>query len=91
MACEEKVRLVAAYEAATKKFSDAVTELHKKMGTSPKAVYDRLQRVSDEARDKSEQSRLALEQHIPMDVDRRWQARSCTIPQVSAPQRNAMQ
>jgi hypothetical protein len=64
MACEEKQRLVAEYESATKKFSDAVTELQRKMGTSPKADYDRLSRVADEARLKSEQARLAVEQHV---------------------------
>ena len=64
MACEEKARLVADYEAATKRFSASVTNLQRKMGTSPKGEYDRLQRISDEARVKSEQSRLALEQHV---------------------------
>jgi hypothetical protein len=64
MACEEKLRLVAGYESATKKFAAAVTELQEKMGTSPRVEYDRLQRLSDQARNKSEQSRLALEQHV---------------------------
>lgn len=62
--CEEKQRLGLEYEIATKKFSDAVTELQRKMGTSPKNDYDRLSRAADEARVKSEQARLALEQHI---------------------------
>ncbi len=35
-----------------------------KWSRPPKAEYDRLQRVSDEARVKSEQSRLALERHL---------------------------
>lgn len=63
MVCEEKARLVGEYETATGRFSAAVTELQRKMGTSPKAEYDRLQRVSDEARVKSEQARLVLERH----------------------------
>lgn len=62
--CEEKQRLGLEYEIATKKFSDAVTELQRKMGTSPKNDYDRLSRAADQARVKSEQARLALEQHI---------------------------
>jgi hypothetical protein len=33
------------------------------MGTSAKEEYDRLQRATDEARVKSEQARIALEQH----------------------------
>lgn len=64
MACEEKTRLVAEYESAAKKFAAGVTELQRKMGTSPKADFDRLTRASDDVRIKSEQARLALEQHI---------------------------
>jgi len=64
MSCEEKRRLATEYEATTAKFSDAVTELRKKMGTSAKEEYQRLDRAANEARVKSEQARLALEQHI---------------------------
>jgi hypothetical protein len=64
MACEEKARLVGEYEAATKRFAASVTDLQRKIGTSLKAEYDRRVRVSDEARVKSEQSRLALKQHV---------------------------
>jgi hypothetical protein len=35
MPCEEKTRLVEEYKTATKKFADAVTELQRKVGTSP--------------------------------------------------------
>jgi hypothetical protein len=52
------------YEAATSGFSGAVKELHRKIGTSPKEEYKRLERISNEARVKSEQARLALEQHV---------------------------
>ena len=55
MPCLEKSRLLMEYEAATTKFASTVTELQRRMGTSPKAEYDRLQRVADEARVKSEQ------------------------------------
>ena len=64
MACEEKARVVSEYEAATTRFASSVTELQRKMGTSPESEYDRLQRDADEARVKSEQARLALEQHV---------------------------
>jgi len=63
VSCEEKVRLAMEYETATSKFSEAVRELRLKMGTSPKDEYDRLERASNEARVRSEQARLALEQH----------------------------
>jgi hypothetical protein len=64
MVCEEKTRLVMEYESATSRFSEAVKELHRKIGTSPKEEYKRLERLSTEARVMSEQARLTLEQHI---------------------------
>jgi hypothetical protein len=64
MACEEKTRLATEYDEATSAFSEAVKELHPKIGTSPKEEYRRLERISTEARVKSEQAILALEQHI---------------------------
>jgi hypothetical protein len=64
MACEEKQLLGSEYEAATKNFSRTVSELQQNMGVSSKAEYERLARASDEARVKSEQARLALEQHV---------------------------
>ena len=68
MNCEEKNRLATEYQSSTAKFSDAVTELWKKMGTSAKEQYERLDRSANEARLKSEQARLAREQHV---ADRR--------------------
>jgi ATP-dependent helicase YprA (DUF1998 family) len=64
MTCEEKTRLGAEYEAATGRFFAAVKELQRKMGTSPKEEYERLDRAANEARVKSEHARLALESHI---------------------------
>jgi hypothetical protein len=52
------------YEAATAAFSEAVKEMNRRIGTSPKVAYQQLERISAEARVKSEQTRLALEQHI---------------------------
>ena len=62
--CEEKSRLVADYEEATARFLEAVKEVRRKMGTSPKEEYERLDRVANEARVRSEHARLAVEQHI---------------------------
>jgi hypothetical protein len=62
--CKEKERLAQEYEAAAAKFAVAVSQLQRQIGTSTRAQYERLQRVSDEAREKSEQARLALEQHM---------------------------
>ena len=64
MVCPEKGRLGAEYEAAANGFAAAVTDLSRNMGVSAKAEYERLQRVADEARIKSEQGRLTLEQHV---------------------------
>ena len=64
MPCEEKGRLTMEYDSATAKFSAAVSELRLRMGTSQKDEYNRLERASNQARVRSEQSRLALEQHI---------------------------
>lgn len=64
MNCEEKVRLATEYEISTAKFSEAVTELRKKMGTSAREEYQQLDRAANEARVRSEQARLTLEQHI---------------------------
>jgi hypothetical protein len=64
MRCEEKARLTQEYEAATAKFAEEVRRLQQNLGTSARPEYERLQRVSNEARVKSEQARLLLEQHL---------------------------
>jgi hypothetical protein len=64
MICEEKARLVDEYSATTSDFSKAVQEMRRKIGTSSKEEYKRLEQNSSEARVKAEQARLALEQHI---------------------------
>ncbi len=64
MNCEEKGRLAAEFERSTTKFSEVVSQLRKKMGISAQEAYEKLDRASNEARVKSEQARLALEQHI---------------------------
>jgi hypothetical protein len=62
--CEEKNRLVREYKEATVVFSEAVKELRRRMGTSPKEEYKRVQRIATEARLKSEQARFSVEHHI---------------------------
>ena len=46
MNCEEKSRLATEYESSTAKFSEAVTDLRKKMGTSAKEEYQRVDRAA---------------------------------------------
>ena len=64
MNCEEKERLAQEYAAATEKFAEMVVQIQQKIGTSTRTEYERLRRVADEARVKSEHARLALEQHM---------------------------
>jgi hypothetical protein len=63
MSCDEKARPAKIYETATGKFPKAVTDLRHKIGVSTKEEYECLERAANEARLKSEQARLALEQH----------------------------
>ena len=64
IACEDKARLLREYQATTEAFAQSVTELQELRGTSSLVEYQRYQRLSEEARIKSEQARLSLEQHI---------------------------
>ena len=50
---------MAEYEEATSVFSQAVKELCRKIGTSPKEAYKRLERISSVARVNAEHARLA--------------------------------
>ena len=45
--CREKATLLEAYQRITKKYFDAVTELHREMGTLSKTKYDSLYRLTE--------------------------------------------
>jgi len=62
--CIEKRRLVETYQQATASFSRQLTILNERLGTSPRDEYDSLRRAVDTERVRSEQARLALEQHV---------------------------
>jgi hypothetical protein len=64
MNCEEKTRLATECEEAAARLSKAVTKLRENIGVSSKEAYERLDRAANEDRAKSEQTRLALDQHI---------------------------
>lgn len=64
MSCEEKVRLAEEYEVSVRKFAEIVRQLQQNIGTSMRQEYECLQRAAEEARVRSEQARLALEQHM---------------------------
>jgi hypothetical protein len=61
--CEERSRLLQAYNDATREFSDRVSALNARIGVTPKHEYDLLERASEDARLKSEQARIAYERH----------------------------
>ena len=61
--CPEKDRLLREYQVTTEGFSEAVNDLQAHRGTALQEEYERLRRVAEEARLKSEQARLALESH----------------------------
>ena len=47
MVCEEKRRLLEAYQQVTERYSAAVTQLNRRMGTVSKADYDALYRMTE--------------------------------------------
>jgi hypothetical protein len=53
-----------AFEIATPEFAATVADLCAKIGASSLVEYQQLQRLTDEARLKPEQARLALEQYV---------------------------
>jgi hypothetical protein len=62
--CEEKGRLTLEYQEATAKFSQSVTDLRQKMGTLSQDEYERLKRITEQWRVRSEEARLGLDQHV---------------------------
>jgi hypothetical protein len=62
--CEEKFKLLRAYDDATRGFSDKVAALNAKIGVTPKHEYDLLERDVEDARLTSEQARIAYERHV---------------------------
>ena len=63
MDCEEKQRLLIAYDKASSELSDAVAALRKHEGVTGKEEYDVLCRASEDAHMRAEQARLAFERH----------------------------
>ena len=64
MVCEEKRRLLTAYEHITQKYSAAVTELNHTMGTLAKADYDALYRKTEASRHDVTQAQSNLQLHV---------------------------
>jgi hypothetical protein len=62
--CEERAALVAAHERASKAYSDAVTNLSRRMGTSSKQEFEGLRGAAETARRASTDALKALDGHI---------------------------
>ena len=62
--CEEKGRLLQAYNDATREFSERVAAMNAKIGITQKKDYELLERAVEDARLKSEQARIAYERHV---------------------------
>jgi hypothetical protein len=62
--CQEKQRLVEAYQYVTEKHSDAVTELRRTIGTLSKADYDSLYRMTEALRAEVTRVQGELQSHI---------------------------
>jgi hypothetical protein len=58
------VRLLRDYERATERYFQRLHELREKTPVSPKAEYDRLRQMVEQARAESESARDALGLHI---------------------------
>ena len=64
MICDEKRRLLTAYEYITQKYSVAVTELNQSMGTLSKADYDALYRKTEALRHDVADAQSDLQKHV---------------------------
>jgi hypothetical protein len=61
--CEEKQRLLIAYDKASSELSDAVAVLRKNEGIIGKDEYEALCRASEDAHMRTELAKLAFERH----------------------------
>ena len=61
--CHEKRTLLALYQHATQIYSEAVTDLDQKIGTTSKLEYEALHRVVLEAESSAMTARDRLEAH----------------------------
>jgi hypothetical protein len=64
MGSEEKAALTRAYAQAVRAYSEAVSKLSRAVGAVIYAEYELVQRQARIARDRSEEARLLLDEHI---------------------------
>jgi hypothetical protein len=61
--CPVKIRLLADYERATLAYSNKVSELKEKIGTSSKEDYDALYRMTEALRSDTRKAQRDLQNH----------------------------
>jgi hypothetical protein len=64
MACEKKTVLLAKYQQATDQYCEAVSKLNRRIGISSKDEFDRLYRLTEDARMNAANTMCDLEHHI---------------------------
>jgi hypothetical protein len=64
--CKQKIGLVFNYTSVAKAYSDAVMELHEKIGTVNRNEYDRLYGIAEDARISVDAARQEIESHVNM-------------------------
>ena len=64
MQCEEKARLLEAYQLITEKYSAALKGLQQKMGRLSKADYDALYRMTEALRHDSMLAQEKYQAHV---------------------------
>jgi hypothetical protein len=64
LGCQEKSTLLSAYQQATLKYSEAVTQLNQNIGICAKDRYDVFYRVAQEAGQFASDARKLLDKHV---------------------------
>ncbi len=62
--CDEKAKLLELYQLAAGAYSEAVAQLHRNIGTSSKADYDALYRMTEALRRDALEAQGNLEKHV---------------------------
>ena len=62
--CTGKTALLLAYSDSAREYSEAVTELHERIGAVPRKEYERMHRQTEDARLSVENARMVMEDHV---------------------------
>jgi hypothetical protein len=64
MLCEEKRRLLDAYQYVTEKYSQAVTDFQRRVSTLSKVQYDDLYRMTEALRAEVTRAQAEFQSHV---------------------------